>query len=330
MIGGRKLSAKNIINQEIYLYEEFKTLNKHFQQRFKLKDKTVILRYVYDVLTEKYNTKHPFFAHFPHNFDVIHREFKRLHISTLARKAEQFLQQRISKCIKNFTPTTFDECKVQYDPPLLRCGEENVSIECSVNLYNKLYKQCLQKNKNAYILALLLRYRTLELETKSFQFTVPKEFYQYVQQTYKFKYEGFASPINNYFDNYYSAFDIDKQFQSLGSFFASQLPSGRYVLNPPFEELAMTKTSKLVLDMINCIDPYSFIVIYPYWPDCKALSLLEDVTIRRLKINKLTYTYRDQQVKNVVDTVIYFVSNEGLVISEQQLNLMEEILSRSL
>ena len=58
------------------------------------------------------------------------------------------------------------------------------------------------------------------------------------------KMELFASPLNHYYDQYYSLFDIDQMFGGLGnSLNLKEFPEGGYEANPPFVEHIMEKSA---------------------------------------------------------------------------------------
>jgi hypothetical protein len=64
--------------------------------------------------------------------------------------------------------------------------------------------------------------------------------------------ELFASPINQYFDEYFSLFEIDKFFSSKGNALNYDiLPDGSYEVNPPFLEETMEKISKSMLNSLK-------------------------------------------------------------------------------
>ena len=88
---------------------------------------------------------------------------------------------------------------------------------------------------HAAMMCLLLRYQSLD--GGGFQCAIPSHVFDVLQQEWKVKYEGFASPLNCHFGKgrYYSCFpDVDRTFGSLGSFFTSSHTEGSFELNPPF------------------------------------------------------------------------------------------------
>ena len=92
--------------------------------------------------------------------------------------------------------------------------------------------------------------------------------------------EAFASPFNNYFDNYYSIFEEDKCFGSLGSFLrdecreANGCENGVYV-NPPFTPFILDVIPKLVSKFKKCV------VITPSWTDADwYIKMQADVSFK--------------------------------------------------
>ncbi|CAE6941064.1 pcif1, partial [Symbiodinium sp. CCMP2592] len=91
--------------------------------------------------------------------------------------------------------------------------------------------------------------------------------------------ELFASPLNCYFAQFYSAFpDVDSAFGSRGSFFeAATLPEGSYEVGPPYTEEVMDLMAKKLLALLRGSGerPLSFVVFVPDWGDaCTALGLM--------------------------------------------------------
>eukprot|EP00438_Fugacium_kawagutii_P031012 Skav224085 [mRNA] locus=scaffold942:355461:362238:+ [translate_table: standard] len=93
--------------------------------------------------------------------------------------------------------------------------------------------------------------------------------------------EVFASPLNCYFAEYYSAFpDVDVFFGSRGSFFdVENLPAGSYEVGPPYTEEVMELMARKLLRHLHSSqqaqEPLSFVVFVPHWGDeCTALSLM--------------------------------------------------------
>lgn len=68
---------------------------------------------------------------------------------------------------------------------------------------------------------------------KGYQIRVAKEIYDLFSDDYV---EGFASPLNHVKRDFYSIFESDKRFGSLGSIYKTRPLTQKYLLNPPFME----------------------------------------------------------------------------------------------
>lgn len=156
-----------------------------------------------------------------------------------------------------------------------------------VTLWNRLktmynYSQTArfqQRFMNQSIWMTLMLYSLLD--GKSLQWAVPKSVFKYIQREFNCNTELFASPLNAYFKKYYSLFKIDRQFGSLGNFFAA--PSGNflegcYQINPPFIDVLFSETSSRILDYLDTADKngkdLTFIYIMPDWDKLGGFELL--------------------------------------------------------
>jgi hypothetical protein len=58
------------------------------------------------------------------------------------------------------------------------------------------------------------------------------------------KTEMFASPINHFYDKFYSLFKIDENFGGIGNSLTQDFyPPGSYESNPPFHEVIFEKNA---------------------------------------------------------------------------------------
>jgi hypothetical protein len=86
--------------------------------------------------------------------------------------------------------------------------------------------------------------------------------------------ECFASPFNHKLPRYYSMFEQDKDFGSLGNFFVmlaendGVLPAGRYEINPPWMNAMYEKLAKILRNSLDRHD-LTVIVVAPQWTDTK-------------------------------------------------------------
>jgi hypothetical protein len=93
--------------------------------------------------------------------------------------------------------------------------------------------------------------------------------------------EIFASPINCYYNRYYSLFPHDRYFGSLGNFFqasASEFRSGTYQVNPPFIEPLFVKATDKIIKLLDkaeeTCNKLTFIYIMPIWDDFPSYNTL--------------------------------------------------------
>lgn len=119
------------------------------------------------------------------------------------------------------------------------------------------------------------------LDGVSLQWAVPRNVFKYIHNEFGCDTEIFASPINAYYRNYYSLFEIDKMFNSKGNFFTAPLTefkSGCYQINPPFIDIIFTETSLRVLRLLEIADRDSmnltFIYIMPDWRNLDGYEML--------------------------------------------------------
>jgi len=91
--------------------------------------------------------------------------------------------------------------------------------------------------------------------------------------------EVFASPFNNYFSKYYSIFDEDKIFCSLGIFdlINEPNPSQIYYINPPFVPAILHQ----IVDLFKNV--HSALIITPSWTDAKWYKKLESTCSKFIK-----------------------------------------------
>lgn len=101
--------------------------------------------------------------------------------------------------------------------------------------------------------------------------------------------EAFASPFNNYFDRYYSIFNEDKPFGSLGSFFGADHTNEVIYANPPFTEYMLNK----LVDEI-CSLQYVYIVT-PDWNDAGWYERLKKCGFKVQSMTNVVYELLDDR-----------------------------------
>lgn len=166
----------------------------------------------------------------------------------------------------------------------------NITLECNnhietlpISVYNKMGRnyRYLPYAKNNYIWLCACIYGILGC--KGLQWAVPSRVLDLLQETLGCNTELFASPINNYFSNYYSLFDGDKAFGSKGNFFTapnSDFIEGCYQINPPFIDPIFTKTTEKVLFLLseaeNNNKKLTFVYIMPEWKDFITYNMVSE------------------------------------------------------
>lgn len=91
--------------------------------------------------------------------------------------------------------------------------------------------------------------------------------------------EAFASPFNNYFPKYFSIFQADRPFGSLGSFFTADpelLQKGLYA-NPPFTEAALRAMTRRLCDAARRYPTAKFVIVTPTWQDAPWYAELSEL-----------------------------------------------------
>jgi hypothetical protein len=122
--------------------------------------------------------------------------------------------------------------------------------------------------------------------------------------------EGFASPLNCYFDTYCSAFvDTDAAFGSCGSFFDHEFESGCIEVNPPFVEEVMEPCRVAMLRQLRAAEDAGrslcFLLVIPDWrnPPTPCIAALEGLAAandpdavflrRSVRVDRDTHCYSD-------------------------------------
>lgn len=169
----------------------------------------------------------------------------------------------------------------------LTCDE--LSVDLNTTLYDKMRDQWYRtnhqsrrfSNPNPYIWITMILYGMLD--GKGLQWAVPPSFLQFIKHQLGCNTELFGSPINHYYDNYYSLFQLDRVFGSRGNFFTapdSDFRSGCFQVNPPFIDSLFTKTTCRILKLLEEAEAegahLTFIYIMPRWSDFFTLNAVTD------------------------------------------------------
>lgn len=154
------------------------------------------------------------------------------------------------------------------------------------------------------------------LDGKSLQWAVPKNVLRYFNTVFGCNTELFASPLNSYYSKYFSLYDIDRKFGSLGSFFdadPSYFKQGCFQINPPFIDVLFTETSTRILGYLETAElndrDLTFIYIMPDWDELFGYKVLftSKYCIRNIKINSGEHYY--YQAVNDTYVKVYFSTN---------------------
>lgn len=93
--------------------------------------------------------------------------------------------------------------------------------------------------------------------------------------------EIFASPINCYYNRYYSLFPHDRYFGSLGNFFQAHdtdFISGTYQVNPPFIEPIFVKSTDKIISLLEIAEAsnnkLTFVYVMPIWENFPSYNTL--------------------------------------------------------
>ncbi|CAJ1378622.1 unnamed protein product [Effrenium voratum] len=127
----------------------------------------------------------------------------------------------------------------------------------------------------------LARYRILQVHEKGGgnQGAIPQSVFSALEQWSSDPViEAFASPLNTLAGRgrYFSAFEVDRAFGSLGSFFEAELTEGVVEVNPPFDEQMVLRCADFCLEALAAAQQrkthLAFLVVIPEteWPGHQA------------------------------------------------------------
>lgn len=132
---------------------------------------------------------------------------------------------------------------------VVRLTTKDVSLDLHKNVYNNLKLRYVYKDKDIeqQIWALVSNYQFLGYPP--YQRSFIGSYIKLFKEQLDVKTEWFASPLNTYYDNYYSLFETDKYFGSLGNIF--DIPNNtlfkgwHHVFPPPILMLVTQLLSKI-------------------------------------------------------------------------------------
>jgi len=119
-------------------------------------------------------------------------------------------------------------------------------------------------------------------------------------KTWGFNTEAFASPFNRSFERYYSAFDEDAPFGSLGSFFGKDHSQEYIYANPPFTPYILDKMADEI-----CNIKYA-IIVTPTWTDADWYKKLESCGFKPQIESGLEYVILDSKFNPKFTTSTWF------------------------
>ena len=163
--------------------------------------------------------------------------------------------------------------KIPTEPPDERT---RAMLEFLMNKYPQVsYKKCMK---------CVLRYATLGMNGQ--QWASVDRFMDFIKSK-GCDVECFASPFNNSFPKYYSLFEEDSDFGSLGNFFKqtiNDLKQHTLYANPPFVPALLDKMAKILIQVPRAV------IITPTWPTADWYRLLRENGYRSIMKPNAPYT----------------------------------------
>jgi phosphorylated CTD-interacting factor 1 len=184
----------------------------------------------------------------------------------------------------------------------------------------RLYKENDEAQFLPRLFCLLARYSALD--GAGYQAALPERVFEGLNKHMEISHEGFASPLNCYFESFGSAFyDIDRFFGSRGSFFEFAPTSGSYEVNPPFVEEVMVAMAIHIENLLNKTDDaLSFVIIVPGWTDIpsydvikKSKFLKEEIVLQpydHYYMEGFQHNMRRQEKKAQCKTFVFFMQTD--------------------
>ncbi len=178
---------------------------------------------------------------------------------------------------------------------------------------------------NSFVYSLIRRYDLLD--GNSLQWAIPKRLFVFLNRNFKCNTEIFASPFNTYFKRYYSLFDEDKYFGSLGNFFNApddNFRSGCFEINPPFIEVLFDKVSTRAIYLLKTAEQnnedLTFIYIIPAWTNLKGYDMVADNKYCKKIISMQKgchyYQYNNNLVKAMFNSKMVILSSKHNICSD--------------
>lgn len=195
-----------------------------------------------------------------------YRAFQKMVQNTVASLHGEFMEQ----CKHG---PTWEELEREFE-------NELVTNQASKDMLGKLRKDLCAKMGEAdpraervdqEMVGLVLRYKCMGAFSDNLHGSVPPSWSELLGDAWV---ECFASPFNHKFDKYYSIYEQDRVFGSLGNFFSMMnltqgvLPAyGKYEMNPPWNNQMYDKLHEILERSLACQSMMEVIVIGPLWTD---------------------------------------------------------------
>lgn len=145
------------------------------------------------------------------------------------------------------------------------------------------------------ILRVVLRYHYLFVDTGLFLSLIP-EFWPFYQKYIIEKFpqalliEGFAYPLNNNFQHFFSLYpEVDAPFGSIGNFFKTNLLEQPYLdreifmaINPPYIEDILLEAGRLILIYLERKPKFTAVITWPYWLKEAGIDYFDEPILREM------------------------------------------------
>jgi hypothetical protein len=200
------------------------------------KDIITVQRAITTYLFEKYNN-------LPTSIEVVQEHLKAKGIPELTSEEISIIQNPESGAGYKLTPSLEFKLDSRGTLATIRIGAYKITYT------NEVMSQLRLKGSDLEIAILLIRYAQYQ---SGHLWSIPLEAYDYLHNK-DFQVECFASPMNHYLPDYYSMFESDAKFGSIGNFFTNFLSSKmeRFVINPPFSYVMIRRVCEFCVNRRN-------------------------------------------------------------------------------
>jgi len=185
----------------------------------------------------------------------------------------------------------------------------------SKTLNLKRYSQLIKNYDRPYpydMVRMLLRYAIFDMSNQ--QWSIGKNLYDDISETFNISFEMFASPLNFNMNMYCSIFlDTDRMFGSLGSFYnltvekmLNQNIKG-VVFNPPYLPLLMTNCTKKCINILDEMAKlnvdFTIVSFLPNWSDADYIKrfLASKYVVIHKVVNKGSYVLHEKDKGKIIN-----------------------------